>query len=231
MCALSYGAVATASTDYSFGSVSANHLDWTTSTEQTGKADNTFLEVEYGFGNSVGNFYGFVDFENLNDLDNFSTSAKVSGSFYTPFENVNIYTQMFAIASENFNTAQGVLGLQRTYQVKGLTISPFIGATYSWTDGGYSGANGGMFGWNAMYPFSLGSHNFTITNWNEIEFLRDSVYLKSGEKNDVGVNGAIALWYEVNKDFTVGVQYRYADAKLGFDDYSKGLVYSAKYTF
>lgn len=59
---------------------------------------------------------------------------------------------------------------------------------------------------------------FTLTNWNEYEFDRDATYA-AGNGGKEGLNGAVALWWNATSHITTGIQYRYADDKLGEDFY------------
>ena len=43
-----------------------------------------------------------------------------------------------------------------------------------------------------------------------------------------GLNGAVALWWNATSHITTGIQYRYADDKLGEDFYQDAIIYSIK---
>ncbi|WP_308447103.1 outer membrane protein OmpK, partial [Salmonella enterica] len=45
------------------------------------------------------------------------------------------------------------------------------------------------------------------------------------------INGAVALWWNATPHLTAGVQYRYADNKLGESFLQDGIIYSIKYLF
>lgn len=76
----------------------------------------------------------------------------------------------------------------------------------------------------------LGSEKFTLTNWNEYEFDRDATYA-AGNGGKEGLNGAVALWWNATSYITTGIQYRYADDKLGEDFYQDAIIYSIKFNF
>ena len=78
--------------------------------------------------------------------------------------------------------------------------------------------------------FMLGSEKFTLTNWNEYEFDRDATYA-AGNGGKEGLNGAVALWWNATSHITTGIQYRYADDKLGEDFYQDAIIYSIKFNF
>ncbi|WP_283667459.1 outer membrane protein OmpK, partial [Escherichia coli] len=82
----------------------------------------------------------------------------------------------------------------------------------------------------AGYSFMLGSEKFTLTNWNEYEFDRDATYA-AGNGGKEGLNGAVALWWNATSHITTGIQYRYADDKLGEDFYQDAIIYSIKFNF
>ncbi|HAI4330636.1 TPA: outer membrane protein OmpK, partial [Escherichia coli] len=94
----------------------------------------------------------------------------------------------------------------------------------------YTGDNGYVAGWVAGYSFMLGSEKFTLTNWNEYEFDRDATYA-AGNGGKEGLNGAVALWWNATSHITTGIQYRYADDKLGEDFYQDAIIYSIKFNF
>ncbi|XNM79224.1 outer membrane protein OmpK [Escherichia coli] len=55
---------------------------------------------------------------------------------------------------------------------------------------------------------------FTLTNWNEYEFDRDATYAAGNGGKEEGLS-AVALWWNATSHITTGIQYRYADDKLG----------------
>lgn len=67
-----------------------------------------------------------------------------------------------------------------------------------------------------------------ITNWHEMEFARNKRY-NGGKSN--GINGALAFWWNATNHVSAGVQYRYADNKLGDTFYQDAIIYTLKYTF
>ena len=85
-------------------------------------------------------------------------------------------------------------------------------------------------GWVAGYSFMLGREKFTVTNWNEYEFDRNEKYA-AGNGGADGINGAVAFWWNASPNLTAGIQYRYADNKLGEAFLQDGFIYSLKYMF
>ena len=120
-------------------------------------------------------------------------------------------------------------GLGYNFTGTGYWLKPFIAKRYT-DQTYYSGDNGYVMGWVAGYSFTLGSEKFTLTNWNEYEFDRDPAYAAGNGGKD-GMNGAVAVWWNVTPHLTAGIQYRYADNKLGESFLQDGVIYSAKFNF
>ncbi|WP_242620328.1 outer membrane protein OmpK [Shewanella maritima] len=221
------------------------------------KSDFFYLEVEAGAGYDWGDVYGFIDFENptkgnMDGYDDgskaFRIAAKGSVAVNIGDTNWNYYGHLYSISdSSDFYEQNIVLGVSYDYNTDfGLWVKPFIGAHYL-NGQKKAGFNGGMAGWVLGYNFKLGGQDMMITNWNEIEFARhdahrgfcnsdtctgpgDEGWIKTNGE-DHGLNGAVALWWNATKDFTLGVQYRYANNKLGTPAYQNAAIFSAKYNF
>ena len=227
--------------NWSFANVSANYLDWSSrTTEQSGKKDFGYLEAEGGMGGNWGDVYGFFDLENpgksgdgLNGYDRRYTTKAIGRFNLTQVGNVpvQLYAHVYDTRGNNFFSQNRVLGLSTELKYGELTIKPFIGAHNELDSFGIgSGYNGWMAGYVLLYPFSAFGQSFLVTQWHETEFARKQEFV-ANYKHNTGENGAIALWWNVNKRFTTGVQYRYADQKLGSSEYQNAVIYSAKYNF
>ncbi|MBV7314929.1 ion channel protein Tsx [Shewanella sp. NIFS-20-20] len=245
--ALSAGSVQ-AEQFYGFSNVSVNYLDWSDgTTERTGgyKEDFVYLEVEGGAGYDWGDVYGFVDFENptkgewrkadetvKEKAEAFRIAAKGSVAINMGDSNFNYYGQLYSLSdSSGFYEQNVTLGVSYDYNTDfGLWVKPFIGAHYVHNNFIGAGFNGYMGGWVLGYNFELAGQSMMITNWNEIEFDRADEY-KGANGNGTGLNGAVALWWTPTPKFTAGVQYRYADHKLGAATYQNAVIFSAKYNF
>ena len=236
-----FGSAAIAAPNYTFGNVSINKLDWSgTSTEKAGHLkDFDYIELEGGAGYDWGDVYGFADFENFGDYEKVSDvqiSTKAVITVNTAIDNVAVYHHTYAAISDGFNVRDHVLGATYT-GIKGdnWSVRPFLGAVYSAHDtdfnGAWHGMNGGMFGWTAMYDFQVGGEKFTLSNWNEYTFARDETYLAKAGESGNGMNGAAAIWWNVSPRFTTGVQYRYADNKLGSKSNLNAAIYTVKFNF
>ncbi|WP_249979082.1 outer membrane protein OmpK [Vreelandella olivaria] len=234
---------------WSFANVSLNYLDWSSGTEartadNAAKSDFMFVEIEGGVGYSWGEFYGFFDFENptndqfdeaSNGRDNFRTAGKITSHIYLGDSPLSLYAHVYDFRDYGFNGREQdqILGLgYRTTFANGLWFKPFIGAARVQSDG-YTGMNGYMAGWVAGYDFSAFDQNFSVTNWHEQTFGRDSEYLSqnyvNGTAGSVGTNGALSLWWHPVDLITTGIQYRYSENKLGTPDaYQNAMIYSVK---
>lgn len=235
-----FGSAAVAAPNYTFGNVSVNKLDW--SSESTGKAshlkDFDYLELEAGAGYDWGDVYGFADFENFADykkIEDVQISTKAVITVNTAIDNVSVYHHTYAVISDGFNVRDHVLGAAYTMKGDGWSVRPFLGAVYSAHDthynGNWGGYNGAMFGWTAMYDFTVGTEKFTLSNWNEYTFDRDATYLAKAGESGHGVNGAAAIWWNVSPRLTTGVQYRYGNNKLGSNSNLGAAIYTVKINF
>lgn len=223
------------------------------------KSDFVYLEVEGGAGYSWGDVYGFIDFENPDKMDwqseqddgseAFRIAAKGSVAVNIGETNWNYYGHLYSISdSSGFYEQNIVLGV--SYDVNtdfGLWVKPFLGAHFVHNSAIGAGFNGGMGGWVLGYNFKMAGQDFMVTNWNEIEFAREDEYrgfcttdtctgpgdvgFQNTNGKSTGLNGAVALWWNVSSEFTLGVQYRYADNKLGTAAYQNAAIFSAKYNF
>ena len=214
---------------YSFKNVSVNYLDWTSKTENsTNQEDFAYLEAEGGAGFTWGEFYMFLDIENPTK----SYSDEPAGNLRLTFkpvlnlnvvENLSLYFQAFTLQSKDFYTTDPILGL--AYKItteSGFWIRPFVGLHYQ-ESSYFSGMNGYMAGWVFMYNFSLKQQKFSLSQWNQHTFAR--------EDNNIGTQGAIALYWHPISEITTGLQYRYAVYELGSSEYQDGLIYTLKYNF
>ena len=224
---------------WSFANVSVNHLDWSKGTEQRShhfKEDFNFLEVEGGVGYDWGEFYGFYDLENPGrDRENEDGNEKrvaTKGSFhyYLGDSPLSVYAQVYHFNSKGFYETNSVVGLgYRFSNDSGFWVKPWIGGHYVDSDAGYNGMNGLMAGWVLGYSFKAMDQDFMVTNWNEIEFLRADDYKDAN--GNLGINGAVSLWWNATQHITAGVQYRYASEKLGLDGNNNAMIYTLKYNF
>jgi len=229
--------------EYKFGflDTSINYLQWTPGTKarsgdsltqpgKKNKQDLAYLEIEGGAEFSWGEFYGFGDLERIFNKKKYRhTALKGALRYYLPLKNFNIYGQIYDYREHNFYEQNRVIGLGYNTSGKDWWFKPWIGV-HDVGQTFYHGFNGGMAGWVFNYSFKLKKLDLLLTNWHEIEFLRKSqMALSNGGKT--GVNGAAALWWQMNKHLSTGVQWRYAYNKLGQKGSINAAIYTLKYFF
>ncbi len=230
---------------WGFANISINYLDWTRSTTHKSgglshKDDFAYIELEGGAGYDWGELYGFLDLENpfnkKNDKlgDNQRYVFKTVGRYYLGNSGFNLHGQVYGLYSlpgdnRNFHEVNGMYGLGYNATFDSLWLKPFVALHYV-DQTYYSGHNGYVIGWVGGYDFTAWNEKFSITNWNEMEFDRAQKY-GAGNGGSSGVNGAVAVWWTPVKQFTTGIQYRYAANKLGENFLQNGIIYSIKYNF
>lgn len=230
---------------YTFGDVSINYLDWTGGTEdRSGKADFAYLELEGGAGWDWGEFYGFMDLENptrswsADPPDNMRFVAKPILDINLGSSNWQFHLQNYYLKEKDFYVNNLVPGIAYKYSStkRSFWIRPFVGPHYQ-SSTFYSGWNGWMGGWVFGYDLDIKGQKFALTQWHEFEWGRDKEHYELedgtpvGDGRSHGINGAVAIWWHANKHITAGLQYRYADHKLGSATYQAGPIYSLKYNF
>ena len=237
-------AAATASADYlyGFGNVSISRLDWSSQTEKkTDHKDFTYLEAEGGAGFTWGEVYGFIDLENPHKSNKDGRRVAMKGNTRINLGDTgfNLYAQIYDLSTDGFNEQNRILGFGYNFTGDNYFFKPFLGA-HNVNNNDYSGANGYMLGWVAGYNFKALGENFSVTNWHEIEFNRSSRYHRDIDDNyqpidgtapKNGYNGAVALWWDATDSITAGLQYRYANNKLGNNRYQNAMIYTLKYNF
>ena len=228
---------------YTFSDVSVNYLDWTHTTEtKTSQTDFGYFTLEGGARWNWGEFYGNINLENPNkeykEEDDNSQRYTAFGDFDVSLKDGwRIHFQNFYLNSDSFCVNDFVVGGGYKFQnQQGFWIRPFIGAHFT-NDTYYNGFNGYMTGWTFNYDFHLFDEKFSLFQWNEIEFMRAKNFYQDSDGNPTGdgsiwgLNGDISLWWHINKKFVAGMQYRYAQHKLGYIQYQSAIIYTLKYNF
>ncbi|RJY07131.1 ion channel protein Tsx [Parashewanella spongiae] len=242
---------------YGFMDVSLNYLDWSDKAEDRSnngfggaKEDFFYLEIEGGAGYDWGDVYGFVDFENPQNTntserdfsgapvtDSFRIAAKGSIAYNIGKSNWNAYGHIYSltVGGEGFFDQNIVVGASYDINTEsGFWMKPFLGLHYENQTFSGSGFNGYMAGWVLGYNFKAMGQDFMVSQWHETEFAREDQFRGNGTEHtlkSVGQNGAVALWWNMTPKFTTGIQYRYADNKLGTAAYHDAIIYTAKYNF
>ncbi|MCW7553138.1 ion channel protein Tsx [Endozoicomonas gorgoniicola] len=237
---------ASAEYQYGFGNVSINRLNWSDGTQertktQAPKRSFTFLELEGGAGFDWGEVYGFIDLENPHkknnedDGDGLRIAMKGTMRVFLGDTGLNLYGQIYDLSTGDFDEQNRVIGFGYNYANDNLFFKPFIGLHNAQSKYFKEGNNGYMLGWVLGYNFNAFNQSFSVTNWNEYEFGRDKKY--QTDKNDKskskksGINGAVSLWWNATDNITAGLQYRYANDKLGSATYQNAMIYTLKYNF
>ena len=229
---------------YKWGNVSVNYLDWTSgTTDRSGKEDFIYLELEGGAGWDWGEFYFFTDWENPGESwsntppDDVRLVFKPIFDFKVGDKGWYFHLQNYMLYSDTFYVNNLVPAIAYKFQAEnGFWIRPFIGVHYQGSTF-YTGWNGFMAGWVFAYEFAIKGQKFSLSQWNEFEFDRDEEHYQLddgtpiGDGKSYGLNGALALWWYPNKKITAGVQYRYANHKLGSISYQTGPIFTVKYNF
>lgn len=228
---------------YSYKNINLNYLDWSGATEKkTSQKDFAYVGVEGGFGYDSFDFYGYLNLENPTKSYNGNPPDTLR---YVGFSDLDIklrdawklHIQNFYLNGDDFRVNNFVVGLAYKYSDgSGFWIKPFLGMHYT-SDTYFNDLNGYMTGWVLHYPFAISGEQFSLFQWNEIEFGRkknfyeDSSGNPTGDGKSYGFNGAVSLWWYHMQALTSGVQYRYAKHKLGSLEYQSALIYTLKYNF
>lgn len=218
--------------EFGFGNVSVNYLDWDKGTEnKSTKKDFTYLEIEGGSQFSWGELYGFFDLENPGRSgDEIRTASKGSIRYYLGTTGFSLYAHEYSFHSLGFSDQNRVLGLGYQWVGEKWWFKPFMGY-HEVSQTFYSGANGYMLGWILGYGFKVSEQSFWITQWHETEIDRNEAYANGNGNSKTSQNGAISAWWDINKDVTLGLQWRYAQNKLGTAGTMGAAIATLKYNF
>ncbi|MEA1916954.1 MAG: outer membrane protein OmpK [Campylobacterota bacterium] len=230
---------------YSFLDTSLNYLAWSEATKN--RIDNRknnfyYLELEGGAGFDWGETYFFFDIENPNKAWDNAPPNDIRVVFKPIIDikildsNFEVHIQDYFLDSKVFYVNNLVTGFAYKYTTKNFWIRPFLGTHYQ-NSNGYTGFNGYMTGWTFNYNFNISTQKFALAQWHEFEFARDKKHYQNidgtpnGDGRSYGTNGAISAWWLPIESITAGVQYRYADYKLGEATYQDGIILTVKYNF
>ncbi|MFW0029860.1 MAG: outer membrane protein OmpK [Arsenophonus endosymbiont of Dermacentor nuttalli] len=129
----------------------------------------------------------------------------------------------------NFHEINTLYGIGYNFSLGNLRLKPFLALHYV-DQTFYSGMvtlATSLVGSQAITS-NCGHKILLSPNWHEMEFNRTKRYVNGGRE---GVNGAIALWWMPFATLSAGIQYHYADNKLGDSFYHDGIIYTIKYNF
>lgn len=217
---------------WGFGDASLNHLAWDQGTQNKSlKRDFNYLELEGGAQFNWGELYGFFDSENIGKAnDEIRSASKGSIRYYLAESNISLYAHVYTFSAFGFSEQNRVYGLG--YQVigKNWSFKPFLGA-HEVSQTYFSGMNGFMAGWTILFNFKMIGESFTLVDWHELEFERNSVYAAQNGNSKVGQNGAASIWWNPRAEISIGTQWRYAVNKLGTPGAMNAFIASLKYNF
>ncbi|MCB0420415.1 MAG: hypothetical protein KDD61_05435 [Bdellovibrionales bacterium] len=240
---------------YGFSSVSGNYLDWTEKTEKRSevsglKRDFAYFEIEGGGGYDWGTLYGFLDIENPGaSADNsegrgIRTASKGAVTVKIYKTNWHGYGHVYQITTKGFQEQNRVLGFAYDFRRDRFWFQPFLGlhdvvshvetpsevAASGTSFSGYNGFNGLMLGWLMSVDFRTLGQPFSFFWWHETEVNRNDRYgVKGIHKKNEGHNGALSFWWKPEVKYSLGLQYRYADHKLGTPSYQDASIFTLKY--
>jgi len=217
---------------WGFADISLNHLDWNADTEgKSPKKDFNYLEIEGGAQHSWGDLYGFFDIENVGkDGDLVRTAAKGIGRVNIGKTELCLYGHVYNFTSLGFSEQNRVYGLGYSFIGKWGWFKPFLGF-HDVSQTFFSGSNGFMGGWIFGIPIRIGGQSFMITDWHEFEFDRKDGYAATYGGKTTGQNGALAAWWDIIPQITIGLQWRYAMDKLGTKGTMGAGIGSLRYNF
>ncbi|WP_026960462.1 outer membrane protein OmpK [Aliagarivorans taiwanensis] len=228
---------------YGFGGMYVDHQSWDHGLNEVNnpKGRNQYvIGIEGGAGFTWGELYGFYDYENIgNAPDQRAAAAKATAHVYLGDTGASIYAQVYDFGSDMQSEQNRVLGLGYT-KLGGDNwfFKPWIGIHQITANDGFAdeatakvnGNNGYMAGWTGRYAWNMFGQNFSVVNWNEIEFDRsEEITANQGGKN--GWNGGAMLSWHITDNLYTGVTYRYFRNKLGHEGYGDLFIYRIGYNF
>ncbi|USD64709.1 outer membrane protein OmpK [Vibrio sp. SCSIO 43136] len=234
---------------YGFGGMYVDHQSWDHGPNAIKNANdrNQFVVgIEGGAGFTWGELYGFYDYESVEkSSDKRKASVKGQAHVYLGDTGASLYAQVYNHDNAQQSEQNRVIGLGYTKLTgDNYWFKPWVGvhevnawSNFGFGDFNFNGMNGYMAGWSAGYSFQAMGQNFTLVNWNEIEFDRADAYAEEmGAKT--GLNGAAMLIWNVTDNFSTGLTYRYFQNKLGVkkalndgEAYGDALIYRVQYNF
>ena len=228
---------------YAYHNISISALDWSDRTEsETSHKDFSSIKYSGGLGYEWMDLYGYATIENPHHSYSGTSpnNQRYVGMVEMDFalkDQYKLYVKEYHFKGNDYFVNNFVVGLSTKYRNdSGGWIKPFVGVHFT-NDSYFDGYNGFMGGWVFNYPFQLNDEKLSLSQWNEIEFGRvDSFYKDSngqpmGDGKSFGLNGGLSLWWHMMDDVSSGIEYRYADHKLGNNTYQSSCIYTLKYDF
>ena len=227
---------------FGFGGMYIDYQDWG---HGIGNDDDNFGNKISGRDQMVifdwGQMYGFYDYEGADRAeDDRGASTKGTIHYNLTDSGISLYAQVYNTDTDaGFHEQNRVVGFGYTgLKGDGWGFTPFIGVHQINTIG-ISGHNGGMAGYVGYYNTEIAGLSFTFSTWNELEFARNDAYsdvqstpLNSGQGSESwGLNGSLNSLWNIDKNWSTGLLYRYTVNKLARRDYQDILIYRIQYNF
>lgn len=216
------------------------HIDW--QEWGHGASDSDFSQgligVEGGMNFEWGEVFGFYDFEGIDrDSGQQTATMNLQAHTYLTDSGLSLFTKVYNTQGTEIKETNSFLGLGYT-EIKGdgWWFTPWLAANYTTVYNEFApitntnGFNGATLGWSAGYVFDAFGESFILSNWTEIEMARSDEYALNNY-GDTGVNGGLNLGWNITKDISATVMYRYYYNKLGNDGYGDILIYRIAYNF
>ncbi|KEQ13863.1 hypothetical protein GZ77_16525 [Endozoicomonas montiporae] len=206
-------------------------------TENVNRPNQQLLGIEGGSAFDWGEFYGFYDLEGIDrNSANRNQVVNLEAHYYLADTGLSLFGKVYSINSTHNNETNQFLGLGYTglqgnnWWFKPWLASHYVNVNNEFDNLKYSGFNGLALGWTAAYRFNVGSQNFFLGNWNEIEFERNGKYARANH-GKTGVNGAVSLGWNATDKISLELAYRYFHNKLGYNNLGDAIVYRVAYSF
>jgi hypothetical protein len=235
---LLYSGESLAEQKYGWGNLHFDYQSW-----DAGFKDQEFEQavvgIEGGAGFSWGEMFGFYDYENiLRKEKEHGQTMNGEVHYYLGNSGVSLFGKVYSSQSPNFKETNQFFGLGYTaLKGDGWWFKPWIGRQYVNAHNKFgpnhfvNGYNGFSIGWNGGYAFKLFNQNFLLSNWNEINLMRNDDYAENNTGHNEGLNGGLNLTWNITNDISTTIMYRYFMNRLGADGYGDILIYRIAYTF
>lgn len=200
--------------------------------------DQTLIGIEGGLNFEWGEVFGFYDFEGLDrDSGQQTATMNLQAHTYLGDTGASIFTKVYSTQGTEIKETNSFLGFGYTdIGGDGWWFTPWVAANYTTVYNEFvanrnvNGFNGATLGWAAGYAFEAFGQNLLLSNWTEIEMLRNSDYADNND-GKTGVNGGLNLGWDVTDKINATLMYRYYHNKLGADGYGDILIYRLAYKF
>ncbi|MGF1684745.1 outer membrane protein OmpK [Photobacterium minamisatsumaniensis] len=198
----------------------------------------SLVGIEGGFNFEWGEVFGFYDFEGL-DRDSGEQTATMSLQAHTYLgdSGLSLFTKVYSTQGKEIKETNNFLGFGYVgIGGDGWWFTPWLAGNYTTVYNEFAettnsnGFNGATLGWSAGYAFEAFGQSLLLSNWTEVEFLRNDDYAQNNN-GESGINGGLNLGWNITDDINATLMYRYYYNKLGADGYGDILIYRLAYMF